>query len=332
MLLNYLVDNLKKSEGDFFYLFDKRCGDGFDFIPSFQRRYISNSVAARTNFYKDYRNCFDQILCFSNVPPPLRSKATTYTFFHNVLLCQVDDLLPWRAKKVTSLKQYFIQNNLRHTDFFIVQTEYVKECFLRRYRFDEKKVLVWPFYDDTQKYVDNGAKDSNKFLYVSDGNPHKNHLRLLEAWMKVNEKNESLHLHLTVSNRYPRLLAIIDNYIKQGVRITNHGILSKEELNVQYATSKYLIYPSTTESFGLGIIEAIQNGCDIVAADKSYVHSVCEPLLTFDETNPEKIAIAVLDLADRRFSNNGRINSNLIISNKLDKWISVLEPCAELPE
>ena len=56
--------------------------------------------------------------------------------------------------------------------------------------------------------------------------------------------------------------------------------------------SEFVIYPSFSESFGIGIIEGIENGCKIIGADLEYLKSVCNPSLTFNPNSPFSIADA----------------------------------------
>ena len=50
-------------------------------------------------------------------------------------------------------------------------------------------------------------------------------------------------------------------------------------LQKEYLSSEFLMFPSLTESFGLGLIEAIECGCKVIGADLPYTYEVCEPHL-----------------------------------------------------
>ena len=62
---------------------------------------------------------------------------------------------------------------------------------------------------------------------------------------------------------------------------------------VLYATAKAMIFPSTSESFGLPLVEATQLGLPILAPELDYVRDVCSPAHTFDPASPVSIARAV---------------------------------------
>ena len=105
-----------------------------------------------------------------------------------------------------------------------------------------------------------------------------------------------------------------------GVNIINHGIIPRKELILEYLDSKYLIYPSSNESFGLGLIEGIQLGVEIIASDLPFVHNVCDPLSVFNPFDVNSIVKSVLETK----KNNCEPFTVLKIKNEIDKWISFI--------
>lgn len=88
-------------------------------------------------------------------------------------------------------------------------------------------------------------------------------------------------LHLTLNYIPPQLLQLINCANKKGAKIINHGHLDTNELFSLYRKTKALVYAATNESLGLCIIEAIENGCDVIAPDLSYVYCICNPSSVF---------------------------------------------------
>ena len=67
------------------------------------------------------------------------------------------------------------------------------------------------------------------------------------------------------------------NYLNtspENLKVEYLGQLKNEELIKHYAVSKYLIFPSLKESFGLPLVEGFQSGCIILASDLRFVHEV----------------------------------------------------------
>ncbi len=85
------------------------------------------------------------------------------------------------------------------------------------------------------------------------------------------------------------------------------------------------MYPSINESLGLGIVEAITAGCDVIGADLPYMHAVCRPSAVFDPSSPESIADAV-----ERYEKGGMPRSELLVRDQIDTLIDVLEGRARL--
>ena len=48
------------------------------------------------------------------------------------------------------------------------------------------------------------------------------------------------------------------------------------------------------ESFGLGLVEGIDGGCKIIAADLSYTYDICEPSLVFNLYSVESMKNAIV--------------------------------------
>ena len=89
-------------------------------------------------------------------------------------------------------------------------------------------------------------------------------------------------------------LCLIDRLTVQWqLNIVNLGQLNSIEVSALYDQSAALIYPSTTESLGLPLIEANERKLPIIAAELDYVRDVVTPVETFDPHSHVSIARAV---------------------------------------
>ncbi|WP_169800064.1 glycosyltransferase [Thauera humireducens] len=133
------------------------------------------------------------------------------------------------------------------------------------------------------------------FVYVSSGEAHKNHMNLVEAWRLLAASGCRPSLALTLDTQaYPELCTHISRVADEyALTVTNLGLLSKEAVNSLYQSVGAMIYPSTTESFGLPLIEAAKWGLPILAPELDYVRDVVNPTETFDPNSPVSIARAV---------------------------------------
>ena len=86
-----------------------------------------------------------------------------------------------------------------------------------------------------------------------------------------------------------------------------------------YGQSKYVIFPSLFESFGLPLIEGIASGCKIIAADLSYTYAVIRPSFTFNPFEVDEIKKAVIFAI-----NNELPDSKILIKNEIELLINSL--------
>jgi glycosyltransferase involved in cell wall biosynthesis len=291
VLLDYLVAQLHASGRDVFYLLDERVKGAYSFLPEGRVEYLQAGLYTRYLFYRAQGNHFSKVLCFGNIPPPVRLSCPVYTYFHNVLYLNVSANDAWFKRTQFLIKTVILKALRANTDEWWVQTEAVRETFCHRMGVASDKVKTYPFFPDIPIPVVQAPRETNSFLFVSDANPHKNHVRLLKAFELVWADNpQTARLFLTVSKRYPDILHRIEILSQGGLPVTNLGLITREELGREYVQRAFLIYPSLVESFGLGLVEAAQAGMPILAADLPYAHAVVAPFLVFDPTNPESIA------------------------------------------
>ncbi|KIC63426.1 glycosyltransferase [Chryseobacterium taiwanense] len=317
VLLDYLVKKLEKKYDNVFYIFDSRCSNDFQYVPEHRKVYMKASLVKRYQFYKNNNNKFGIFLCFGNLPPLIKLNLPVFTYFHNRLLINIPKHTVLKNFIMLKLKSLFLKIIVKNTDYVIVQSDIIKQEFLKEIRFEENKILPYPFYEPLN--YPNTNKIKNRFIYVSSGEEYKNHKRLLQAFKKAYDLTKSISLVVTIDSSYIKLYEEINILINKGYPIENLGFVSKEKLCLEYAKAEFTIYPSITESFGISIIEAIEGGCKVIGANLPYMHAVCKPSLLFDPLNIDSIENAILTAM-----NNTLPNTEQKIFNKIDDIISLL--------
>ena len=141
---------------------------------------------------------------------------------------------------------------------------------------------------------------SNKILIVSDISPRKNHLRLIQAFERVQERSQS-PLELVVAGymrtAIPELEQMLQDIAKrrENVKITFVGYVPDSEVLSLYAQADVFVYPSLYEGFGLPVLEAMACGCPVIASNVSSLPEVVgEAALLVDPYNVEALAQAIL--------------------------------------
>ena len=156
-------------------------------------------------------------------------------------------------------------------------------------------IKIMPLMKKLEK-LKNKSKLEKKFdfVYVADGEFHKNHHHLISALILLAEEGISPSLCLTLSKRNENIVKKIDVEIaNHDLKISNIGEVSHVEIINLYRSSTALIFPSTIESFGLPLLEASQLRLPIIASEKDFVRDVCTPVQTFDPQSPISISRAI---------------------------------------
>lgn len=142
-----------------------------------------------------------------------------------------------------------------------------------------------------------------RILCVSTIEPRKNHKRLVEAFGRLVRRRPDLSLKLIlVGNRYvgaDELAEQICAVGREGIAIEWRGILSDQELLEEYAASRFTIYPSVFEGFGLPIMESLWLGKPVICYQREVMAELAQPggCLTTDVFDIDALSTAMERLA-----------------------------------
>lgn len=322
MILNHLINNLVHRGIDFVLLKDKRC-------PQLQSEaYVRNTTVLsaknkyRKQFYKAHCKDFAAVVCFGNIPPAIRLNVPVYTYFHNVSLLKIPKDYKLTKKIFSILKRFYIKRYAKNTDGWIVQTNYTASLVKGALAGKSQRVYEYPFYWIPSDMNNTPRSQRTDYIYVGDYTQAKGHDYLLEAWIKLSKSGFKHTLHMTVTN--PEFTKSVEHAAQNGVPVVNHGKLPFDEIVKLYNKSKATVYPSLNESLGLGIVEAVDAGCDVIGVDLPYMHSVCKPTGLFKACDATSIAQAVMEYE----KNNKSCPSELTIRDTVGDFISFINQAA----
>ena len=278
---------------------DERTKGRWDSGAGMEVHYVSRTVVARLaaewRLWRKSRPD-DLVLCFHGMPPllPIRSRVSVYV--QNSYLLGLNSLreMPIKVALRIGFERALCKLLRRHVDEYLVQTKTMAEK-LRLWHGGDPCVRILPFANLFDRvYTEAHTADDYDFIYVADGLAHKNHHRLIDAWLQLAEAGLFPSLALTLGSENPRLLSRLQRVTAEtAIRVYNLGVLPKSRVVELYQSAGALIYPSTSESFGLPLVEAAASGLPIVAAELDYVRDVVTPVETFDPQSPTSIARAV---------------------------------------
>lgn len=261
---------------------------------------VGSRLAAEVGLRRVAQNG-DTVLCFHGLPPLLPSSARVFVFLQNRLHIEktLQAKYSWKTHLRLTLERLVGRTFRRRVSEYIVQTPSMQRNLQQWYSALEggaaPRVRVIPFMDSLSSGASNaGVQREWDFVYVADGEAHKNHRNLLQAWRLLAQDNLKPSLALTLSSRDTALKQEVALTTEQiGHHIRDLGQMPRVDVLRLYANARALIFPSTSESFGLPLIEASHLGLPIIASELDYVRDVCVPVDTFDPNSPVSIARAV---------------------------------------
>lgn len=320
VLLDYLIKCLEKTDGNFIYLFDKRIINNHPSIKSSnQIIYLKASFYLRYKFYRKNRNSFTRVLCFGNLPPNIELSAEVYTYFHQPMFLNIPKEFSIIEQIKFHIKISILKLIAKKTNYWIVQSNFVKDELIKKYKIKHTKIKILPFYPQFEDTIAT-IKEKYTYFYVSNASPHKNHKKLIEVFCRFYDKHKLGTLILTINDDNKSILELIKLKIKLKYPIKNIGFIGREELKKYYLNSEFLVFPSLTESFGLGLIEAIESGCKIIGADLPYTYEVCEPSIVFNPIDDESFLDAF------EFSLKENVKESIPkIKNNINELINILQ-------
>jgi glycosyltransferase involved in cell wall biosynthesis len=194
----------------------------------------------------------------------------------------VHDLLPLLYPAEYPRQQYYFRYYvpavLRHSRAVIADSESTRRDLIRVYRLPERKVrVVLCGYDARTFSPDGGAVSSLEpyALYVGNVLPHKNLLRLVDAFAGAVERVPG-RLVIRGWGR-PAHVALLRERIaerRMESRVDWQAYAPADELPSLYRGARMLVLPSLYEGFGLTALEAMGSGTPVVTSNVSSIPEV----------------------------------------------------------
>jgi alpha-1,3-rhamnosyl/mannosyltransferase len=142
-------------------------------------------------------------------------------------------------------------------------------------------------------------------LYLGINKPHKNLVRLIEAWAIVSGQPSAAGCQLVIAGYWdPRYPQARERAAQLGLRdrVRFLGPVAEEDLPALYSGCELFVFPSLYEGFGLPVLEAMACGAPVVCSNTSSLPEVAgDAALYFDPTDVEQMAnTLVRALANRK--------------------------------
>jgi glycosyltransferase involved in cell wall biosynthesis len=196
---------------------------------------------------------------------------------------------------------------LRQTRRVVCESNHVKSDIVRSFGIAEERIVVMQAPPQREFLTESSSEKlqevrsrlqlPNRFLfYPAQFWPHKNHLRLIEAFREVANEAPDLELVLTGKKRdqYHAVMAAVAKLGLNG-RVRYLGYIEQGDLHAIYHLATALVMPSLFESVSIPIYEAFQAGTPVAAsAVLAIPEQVGDAALLFEPTSVTSIRDAIL--------------------------------------
>ncbi len=162
-----------------------------------------------------------------------------------------------------------VANAARFSKRIIAVSDFTKKDIVDTLKINKSKIdVIYEAADDLKLANKKEDKISNYFLYVGNVYPHKNVGLLIEAFKTISQKKPSLNLVFVGSNDflYKKLKEHVGKNIP-GNKVHFLENVSDERLSELYKGATALVRTSLMEGFSLPPLEALENGCLVLASD-----------------------------------------------------------------
>ncbi len=195
-----------------------------------------------------------------------------------------------------------------------------KVDLLEQYSLPEEKVVVVPWAPAVSAWNDSASDEITSDYILSDyilkvrGKfslpasfifypahtwPHKNHVGLLDA-LAIIKNRHGLQVPLVCTGHRDEFFSQIKRRVATlglEAQVRFLGFVTPQELRCLYVASRFLIFPSKFEGWGLPLTEAFALGAPAACSDISPLREQAQgAALLFNPTDPEEIAAAICRL------------------------------------
>jgi alpha-1,3-rhamnosyl/mannosyltransferase len=238
---------------------------------------------------------------------PYNLRLPTVLTFYDLIPLQHPKTVSRRARTLFHLAMSMA---LRVSTHVLSISEAARQDLLARFKLPPTQVTTTPLAVGPHFMVQSPAEiarvraaydlPQEMVLFVGINKPHKNLLRLVEAFGDLLRQGSSATLVLAGpwDDRYPEVMAAIDTLRSQtdlaagaNERLRVLGPVPEADLPALYGAATVFVLPSIYEGFGLPVLEAMACGAPVACSNTSSLPEIAgEAALTFDPHDGKAIA------------------------------------------
>ena len=250
---------------------------------------------------------------------PLMYKGKLFVTVHDLNhLALTQPGFDWAKKKYA---KYFFKKILQKANRIVTVSNFSRSEYIKYFGLEkdfEKIVAVHNGLSINEVIGDNNPHKKPYLLTVGNVKPHKNLVRLLNAFNKI---KDLIPHTLFIVGKKSGFISGDKNLIKKvdafGQRVIMTGFLSDEELQNYYSHAEAFVFPSLYEGFGFPPLEAMAVGTPVVASNAASIPEVCgDAALYFNPYDIDDMAEKILQMVkDKSFKDKYSIRGKKQVGN-----------------
>lgn len=282
--------------------------DNFIFRPVTQPVF---SMSSQLSWARDVSRAELSIFHSPSYVVPLLFSQNSVVTMHDLIPLLFPDNLQTKAAQISYISM--IRLAVKRSSRIIAVSEHTKSDLVQHLGVPEEKLTTiyeaaegnYRVINDTEKIEQAlrhyGVKKPY-FLWVGNYKPHKNVVRLIEAFSKLQKKEKLDDLSLVLvgprDKRFPEAPKLISKLGMED-RIRQTGFVLEEDLVCLYSAATAFVLPSLYEGFGLTVLEAMACGTPVICSNSSSLPEVAGEAACFiDPNDSESITIAMKRILD----------------------------------
>ncbi len=237
---------------------------------------------------------------------PYLTTSRSVVSIHDVIMKLFPEDTP--SRKARLLFDLAVRLSLRSARRVVTGSQFSKETLVKYYGATPERINVVYYGVDGRFHPRSNAQIAPirqrlslpaKFaLYVGINKPHKNLVRLVEAFARA---RESVDIDLVVAGkedrRYPQARVAAEKLGIAG-HVVFLGDVAEADLPALYNLAEAFVFPSLCEGFGLPVLEAMASGVPVACSRASSLPEVAgDSAVLFDPMNVDEMAEAIARVA-----------------------------------
>ena len=231
--------------------------------------------------YKKLKKMKPDVLHVPHYNVPIFYRGKMVVTIHDLTHLVLPEFLPNKFAKYYA--KFMVWVAIKKSSTILTDSENTKKDILKMFKVKPEKIKVIllavgeEFKKKEKKDIEylydkfEIPKDKKLLMYVGNLKPHKNLERLLEAYSKIdNIENTRLILVGKAFEKY-NVLETRENELKIKNNVIHTGIVSQEELVDLYNLADLFVFPSLYEGFGLPVLEALACGTPVICSNTSSI-------------------------------------------------------------